>query len=951
LTLGRGFDSRRLHHFFIPMATTTPLTIASRPISARWSRVAFEIAGLAVLIAAADGLALLLSGRDGASRSVWLGAGVGLGALIVRGANRWPAILLATYAMAYAVTRSPSFSLAVSIGATAQGVAAFAELKIRRYRTPRSAVRNTIELILSSGVLLPIVGATVGAAMLAMLTPMDHSDIGRTWVKWCIATGTGAILTAPLTINLMSRRRESWPRGRVLEALTLLALLAAVALTSYTGLIEIGEGEGLAALAFPFLIWASLRFGMTGASLVSLIVTLIVLWGTSRAGIPSGIDSPLGTFYRNFLCGTMAGCGLVLAAVFEDGRRNAEALAVSEANFRRLTEEASDAILLSRGDEGRIVSANRRALELLGYSREEFQNMRVLDLIPPGDRAAHPPREIVAGARPQLFERDMLHKSGRIVPVEVSARRLEDGRVQAILRDASERKRSETELRAALAMLQATLDSTTDGILVVDEELRIRGFNRRFTEMWNLPDEIVDSRDDERALEFVCDQLRDPEAFRAKVRHLYERPEETSFDVLEFKDGRVYERYSQPQFQGAKPRGRVWSFRDVTRSRLLEGQLRHAQKMEAVGSLAGGVAHDFNNLLTAIMGHSSLMLAEMEEDHALREEVAGIHRATERAAMLTRQLLTFSRQQLLEPRVLDLNGIVRPMHKMLERTLGERIRMINQLASEPLLVRADGGQIEQVLLNLSINARDAMPGGGSLTIQTARVRLETESARVNLPPGEYVRLTVIDTGLGMYEMTRSRIFEPFFTTKDRGRGTGLGLATVYGIMRQAGGSIEVDSEPGRGSLFDLYFPLAEGAAQAEEEPAAMVAARRGSGTVLLVEDEDSVRMLLADAVREAGFEVVSVGHGRDALRLAAGHPGHIDILVTDIVMPGLSGPELARELAGHRPDLRVLFISGYTADELAPSLSGAGGQGFLQKPFSPPTLVRKIQDVLESPVT
>jgi nitrogen-specific signal transduction histidine kinase len=393
----------------------------------------------------------------------------------------------------------------------------------------------------------------------------------------------------------------------------------------------------------------------------------------------------------------------------------------------------------------------------------------------------------------------------------------------------------------------------------------------------------------------------------------------------------------------------VWSFRDVTERTNLENQLRHAQKMEAVGSLAGGVAHDFNNLLTAIMGHSALLLSQLDDSSSLHEDVAEIHRASERAALLTRQLLTFSRQQLLEPRVLELGQVVTRIQRMLGRTLGETIRIVTRLSADPLAVRADLSQLEQLILNLSINSRDAMPQGGTLTFETCAVRVDEQRRTLDLSPGEYAVLTVRDTGTGMDAVTRARIFEPFFTTKEHGRGTGLGLSTVYGIVKQAGGAIEVESSPGHGARFSVYFRREFETPSALEDAPHSAASLRGSGEVLLVEDEPMVRNLLSETLLGAGFHVTTAANGKEALRRIEEDGLLLDILVTDVVMPGMSGPELASRVTKARPGIRVLYISGYTAEELGRREKLEPWESFLQKPFSPSALIRKIRTAIERP--
>ena len=821
---------------------------------------------------------------------------------------------------------------------------------------------------------------------------------------------------------------------------------------------------------------------------------------------------------------------------------------------------------------------------------------------------------------------------GRDVWFAAAISPLDQRHVVLVARDISDRKRAEQELRATLSVLNATFESTADGILVVDLQGRIVSFNRKFAELWRIPDSVLESKDGAQTLAFVLEQLKDPDGFLAKVREVYGRPEASSFDVLAFQDGRIFERYSQPQRIAGATAGRVWFFRDVTERkraeqiqlatyriseaahsarnlqdlfaaiheivgglmpaknfyialydhasellsfpyfvdeldadfpakrlgkglteyvlrtgqallatpelheelqrrgeaeligppsidwlgvplkagdrtigvlvaqtytpgvrygerekhilqfvstqiamaierkrteeqlfenerryrllfqanpeamwvydcetlrflavnaaavarygyaeqeflamtvrdirpaselprveetlhghdggtfsgyrhrrkdgtpidvdieaqpitfagrsarlvlardvtarRQLEEQLRQAQKMEAVGQLAGGIAHDFNNLLTAILGCTQLLLHATPPEDQRREDVEEIKNAGLRAAELTRQLLAFSRRQVLAPKVLDVNAVVANMDKMLRRLLGEDVALVTHLAADLGPVSADPGQLEQVLLNLAVNARDAMPHGGRLTIDTANVFLTEEYAERHhrLPPGPYVLLAVSDTGVGMDEMTQKHLFEPFFTTKEVGKGTGLGLATVYGIVKQSGGYIWVYSEPGHGTTLKVYLPRVPGAAEPLPVAVASPELRRGTETVLLVEDAAPVRSLARKGLQGYGYQVLEAADGPAALELSARHPGEIDILVTDVVMPGMSGRELAERLAPARPGMRVLYTSGYTDDAMVHQGVLRSGVAFLQKPFVPETLARKVREVLD----
>ena len=388
---------------------------------------------------------------------------------------------------------------------------------------------------------------------------------------------------------------------------------------------------------------------------------------------------------------------------------------------------------------------------------------------------------------------------------------------------------------------------------------------------------------------------------------------------------------------------------EVLRQR--EDQLRHAQKMEAVGRLAGGIAHDFNNLLTAILGYADLLLEELPADHPMRSDIDGIRKAAKSAAALTRELLAFSRKQVLQPVVLDMNEVVMSTEILLRRLIGADIDLVFQLEPQTDTVKADRGQMEQVLLNLVVNARDAMPDGGQLTIATSNVLFDNVGLATNAPPasGPYVVLTVTDTGHGMTDEVQSRIFEPFFTTKEFGKGTGLGLATVYGIIQQSGGHIWVESEPGQGSSFHVGLPAVRAlATDADAGSSTPFAALTGSETILLVEDNDQVRSLAWDALTRHGYQVIEASNGEEALRLAEDQLDGIALVLTDVVMPVMGGRELANQLTSRRPDLKVIFMSGYTTDPAVGQVEPGSAASFLQKPFTPSILGRVVREMLDS---
>jgi signal transduction histidine kinase/CheY-like chemotaxis protein len=401
--------------------------------------------------------------------------------------------------------------------------------------------------------------------------------------------------------------------------------------------------------------------------------------------------------------------------------------------------------------------------------------------------------------------------------------------------------------------------------------------------------------------------------------------------------------------------GMMGTMQDITERRKLEDQLRQAQKMEAIGRLAGGVAHDFNNLLTIIMSSSEFLLERYTDDDDLSRDINQIRKASDRAAALTRQLLAFSRQQILQPKALNLNGVITDIEKMLRRLIGEDINLVVVLEKELGWIKADQGQIEQVIMNLVVNSRDAMPQGGELIIETANIYLDEGYTHhyFEVTPGPYVLLTVSDTGRGMEPDIRDRIFEPFFTTKEAGQGTGLGLATVHGIVSQSGGHIWVYSEPNKGSTFKIYLPQAkQTGVDLNQQKQPEVVTLLGSETILLVEDDEIVRKLIRQILTGYGYAILEASYGREALAICQNYAGVIHLLLTDIIMPGgMNGRELAEQVVLLFPQIKVLYVSGYSGEVIARHNNLASNTPFISKPFSPTVLGQKVREVLDSKVT
>ena len=523
------------------------------------------------------------------------------------------------------------------------------------------------------------------------------------------------------------------------------------------------------------------------------------------------------------------------------------------------------------------------------------------------------------------------------------------------IQDITERKRTDVALRESEERLRVILDSTDDGILAVDASGKTIFSNRRFAELWRIPQSLADTGDDDAMLGFVLEQLVDPDGFLRKVKRLYGTAE-ISNDTILFKDGRLFERYTMPMMDDGSVIGRLWSFRDATdrkkaeeEKEKLRAQLQQAMKMEAVGRLAGGVAHDFNNLLTAIMGNISLALMKLSPSDPAGGLLSEANKAAESAATLTQQLLAFSRKQIIQPKVLDLNLLIADMNKLLFRLIGENIDLKTVPGEDLGTVKVDAGQFEQIVVNLAVNARDAMPEGGMLLIETANVDLDEEycARHPYVRPGRFVMLAVSDTGHGMSEEVKRRIFEPFFTTKSKGIGTGLGLATIYGVVKQSNGSIEVYSEVGKGTTFKIYLPRVEGGDAGTPESSLPIELPEGSETVLLVEDEKIVRDLGVRILERSGYRVMQAGNGDEAIALAMEYGERIDLLMTDVVMPGMHGHELANRLTRIHPETRVLFTSGYTDDAIVHHGVLDEGVSFIGKPYSPSALARKVREVLD----
>jgi two-component system cell cycle sensor histidine kinase/response regulator CckA len=514
-----------------------------------------------------------------------------------------------------------------------------------------------------------------------------------------------------------------------------------------------------------------------------------------------------------------------------------------------------------------------------------------------------------------------------------------------------EHKQVETELRGKTAFLEAQINSSIDGILVVDNQGRKVLQNQRMIDLWKIPQNIADENNDQNRLQWCLSMTKNPDQFAEKVAYLYSHSNEISQEEIELKDGTILDRYSSAVIgQDGVYYGRIWVFRDITERKKIEAQLLQSQKLETVGKLAGGVAHEFNSIMTTIIGQGELLLNRLRPENPLCKNVTEIRRAADRAATLTRQLLAYGRKQLLQPKTLNLNSLLANLENMLRHLMGGNVEVCLIPATDLKDVYADAGQIEQVIMNMSINSRDAMPHAGKLILETGNLILNKKNvgSYSGLKPGSYVVLTITDTGTGMSPEVKSRVFEPFFSTKGVGEGTGLGLATCYGIINQSGGYITVDSEPGNGTTFKCYLPQALENVQILPQHHAQADQSHATETILLVEDNQALREMASRLLSQLGYVVLTTANAMEALSLMEQQgKTPIDLLFADTAMSSTDGKKLSERIFSLYPNVKILFACGYTENAIAHQGAGNPSAALLQKPYTPSALINKVRKVLD----
>jgi PAS domain S-box-containing protein len=894
--------------------------------------------------------------------TLWPPSGVMLGLLAVSDKRHWPAFLAGGLAGSFASDLLTGFPIGMAMAAAlANGSESLLAAWFVTWRlgspVTLSSLRAVVVFTAGAGLLTNSLSAWLGALALHI---GSGAPLARSWLVWWVGDGLGIVIVAPVLL--------AWPGG--LRRLRLLKPLAAIEAVGFpvvlAAVAEVALGPRHAwpvdpgpYLVFPLLFWAAWRFGPAGAASGSLIVAAVATWNAALGVFPfatttsSGVNVAL-QLYAFLSVASVS--SLIASAVLQERAVAGRHLMESEERYRDLFESNPHPMWVYETATRAFLAVNDAAVDHYGYSRGEFLSMTIADIRPP-EELAKLEQSLAEVGTDRIIGEIWRHrtKSGALIDVEVSSHSLGfDGRAARFVHahDLTERRRAEEHLRAAQDRLQQVIASSAAVLF----ELRFEATGVRLG--W-ISDNVT------RILGYSVAEAHGPDWWSSNVHPEDGKRFGDRMSRESYRNGAAEYRFRHHdgQYRWVREEQRVLydaanqavavvgAWLDITDWRQLEQQFYQSQKLEAIGQLAGGVAHDFNNILTVILAEADALLdpPAVPEGWA-RDSLDEIRKAGERAALLTRQLLTFSRRQLIAPTAIDVNDVVTGIDKMLRRLIGEHVRM--EMRLDPSLRRtvADSGQIEQVIVNLAVNARDAMPGGGALTIETANATLDEAyaAAHQGVTPGAYVMIAVNDSGSGMSDEVKAHLFEPFFTTKESGKGSGLGLATCYAIVRAVGGHIGAYSEVGVGTTMRVYLPsvdLPVRAADAGPRPLR----RGGWETILLVEDEPSVRRVASRMLRGLGYTVHEAMNGEEAIAFLEGSPERIDLLFTDVVMPGMGGPALAEQAARLRPGTRILFASGYSEDTMLRHRLLSEQVTLLQKPFTMDSLADKVRYALDRP--
>lgn len=888
---------------------------------------------------------------------IWPPTGIAIAAILLFGYKFWPGVCIGASLFAIALSNVPTvfFTMSTAIGNTVGALTCAYLLKhFVGFRNSMDRVRDVAGLVGLACGLGTTVNATFNAVGLSFAGVIGWDDLFSHVIFWWIPNAMAVLIVAPLILSWGSPTSiKLSTRGKVEALICTLGLIISTKISFFSWYVYGLASYPWAYLPYPFLVWASLRFGQRGATTGTFIITIL--------SISSLLDGR-GPFISNteqeslILVGTylsiLAISNMLLASLVSERLSVEEALRQSEQRFRAVVEDQTE-LIWRFTDEGVITFVNDAYCRFHGKTRQELIGSSFLPNLSAEDRMI--PLSFFGSLTENqpvvTYDDRVTSAQGDYVWLQCSTRKLFDSEgnpveFQSVGQDITTRKQKEDEIRHGEERLRAILESIIDGVIVVDASGCITSMNPAAERIFALPAhkaigklfrELVGD-DDRESYETYFTQ-RFLKGMGGTIEVAARRPDysEVPIDlaISELKLG------GMPML--------IIVVRDISERKSMEEQFRQSQKMEAVGRLAGGIAHDFNNFMQAIIGYANMLHKKMGPGDENRETVQLIEKSAEGAATLTSQLLTFSRRQVVKPQVFCLNAVVMDTNKMLKRLIGEDIEVVYD--PDPALgnVKMDAGQTQQVIMNLALNARDAMLKGGLLTLSTRNMKIETplDGFSTDFSPGNFIMLSVADTGEGMTDQVKLHLFEPFFTTKEVGKGTGLGLSIVYGIVRQAGGEITVESELNRGTVFRIYLPQVNENAEQEIEQHSEPVELAGTETILLVEDGDIVRAMLKEVLIEQGYNVMEASNGQEALAIAREHDGSIELLVTDLIMPQLNGQELAENLKNERPEIKVIYISGYTDDEAVQRGNLNKGDFYLQKPFRPEVLLTRTREILD----
>lgn len=910
-----------------------------------------KVSGLALAYWATSKIGLHYIGAAPAVSAVWLPSGVALAGLLIFGLRVWPGVMLGAYLVSY--WASPIIFIGGMIGKTLGAwLSAYLLQRLVGFDNRIDRLRNVLSFLLLGVSVSSVITAAISVGAICLIGRFPWQDFAVNWGRWGIGDGLGILIGTPLLLILFTENFRTWTARQIMEMAAWL-----VGLMTVTWLI-FGQLEGTRYLqlqeypyfTFPLVLLCVLRLGQVGGVVATFMITAIAVAETARRHGPFSqrVNYLDDLKSLQIFLGSLSAMPLLFGAAISERRYAEQALQKSEEELRALFAAMKDVIA--------TLDAQGRYLKIAPTDPTNFYK-------PPEDIVGKTLHEIFPPEKARYFLKQIQHTlfTRQVVELEYSLpigneikwftgtlSPLTDTSVLLVVHD-------QTEQRKALEKIgfQANLlDVVEQAVIATDLQRRVIYWNNFAEKLYGWSTGAAIGREITALIPVAEDGAMDCDM----IARCQNGGSWSGEDLWQAHGGGkipVWVTASPIQNTRGELTGIVTTSSNLTERKKLEEQLRQSQKMEAIGKLAGGIAHDFNNLLTAINGYSQLLINQLGETDPRRHRATEIKRAGERAAALTQQLLAFSRKQILQPKVIDFSRVIAETAQLLKPMIGENIQLVTTLDAGEGKVKVDQGQILQVVLNLAVNARDAMPNGGTLVIATATVELDEDAARAfQLPEaGRYVRLTVSDNGCGMQPEMQAQIFEPFFTTKPQGKGTGLGLSTVYGIINQSGGSVQVASEVGRGTIFTIHLPHSDEPITALVADEITAAPHASVQTILLVEDEEMVRQMAHSILTDSGYSVLVAEDGLGALQILRQHAGKVNLLLTDVVMPNLSGYELAKQAVALQPEMKILYMSGYT-DSLI-NYSSVRPEtvpfdaAFMQKPFTLEALLNKVRETLE----